>query len=243
MSRKHQPNLCRSDSLAPADQGRCPGWAFTLIELLVVIAIIAILAALLLPALARAKSKAQLANCVSNLHQVGLTSIMYLNDNSDRFPTSGRNWAQMPLVDLLKLYDSYVSTNNRSFFRCLSDSKSGWNFDWVSVGGAAAGISTNELLFPCSYYYYFQFYADYTRFVPQLHKLAEVRFPSRKAETACYAGTTDVAVPVGHGKKGLCLMFVDGHSQLVPFRQLYPGLRGTYNLDWTTNGLQGADMN
>src|SRR5215831_18445651 len=126
------------------------GVAFTLIELLVVIAIIAILASLLLPALSKAKTKAQTARCLSNLRQIGVALSLYLSDSKEKFPYTPNRWEHTEFIDVWNLLQPYISTNS-SFYLCPADHAPN-NVLQVTQSFTSAGIRTSDLPCPNSYW-------------------------------------------------------------------------------------------
>jgi len=107
---------------------------FTLIELLVVIAIIAILAAMLLPALGRAKSRAQGIGCMNNTKQLALAWRMYAEDNRDSLPFAYATGANAPYVWVQGNLDDTNPTQNDN-----------WNYDTTIKKGAIWNYCGNNL--------------------------------------------------------------------------------------------------
>ena len=127
--------------------------AFTLIELLVVIAIIGVLASMLLPALARAKSKARATVCINHLRQLGIATAMYVDDFEGRLPGSAHNgysWiAGLEPYSATNIYRCPADTNRlRSYSFALNDFllpslKGGGDFSRLS---SIATVSETQML-------------------------------------------------------------------------------------------------
>jgi prepilin-type N-terminal cleavage/methylation domain-containing protein/prepilin-type processing-associated H-X9-DG protein len=106
-----------------ARTARCWASAFTLIELLVVIAIIAILAAILFPVFAQAREKARQASCLSNLKQIGLGIMQYIQDYDELYPLTRNNTATVSTGggtwSLWKI-NTYPYVKNTGIYTCPS---------------------------------------------------------------------------------------------------------------------------
>ena len=234
--------------------------AFTLIELLVVIAIIAILVAVLLPALSEAKAKGQKASCMNNLKQLDLASRLYAADNEGRLPVN-LPWSLFPpmpntwVTGNMKVFDDatnlsrikqgllYPYASQPALFHCPADRFKSNGFERVrsySMNGwtGSRSMETNE---PGS---------GYRTFVKDTELAASqssglwlfIDEHELTIDDGFFLVTMDnskpfVSRPATRHSKGFNLSFADGHGETYILRRpdsLFPGpiIVAVTNSDW-----------
>lgn len=168
-------------------RSRSRGSAFTLIELLVVIAIIAILAAILFPVFAQARNQARKATCISNLKQLALGHLMYVQDYDEQFaawdwgknPTNswnmpeGTGWWMNQTIPYLKNTGIHTCPNDtRSFSATGGSDSNGWGYA-IEVGSTRGGAA------PPRYYQSSYGISEYLVSIDNpWRKLARIQYPA-----------------------------------------------------------------
>lgn len=191
---------------------------FTLIELLVVIAIIAILAAILFPVFAKAREKARMASCQSNLKQLALAVLMYAQDFDERTPcgcgyqaTGALQWPRQPWWDRILPY-----VKNQQVYACPSNPRreTYWDF-WIERSYSRVQQLNKPLA-------QIQQPAESVLFGDGVHSAVE--YPRGAWPLRCAAGcqgpfTEDYTIHNGFDN----VAFVDGHVKAIRLMDIWTG--------------------
>ena len=237
---------------------------FTLIELLVVVAIIALLIAILLPALSKAKWTANLVACTANERQIMTSVMIYGNDHQLLLPQSGRDWPYMETIDFVGAMWRYLgpaANKPDGVMSCPADDKPGGAMKWFWDGRFPsnpldAGDWLPEFTLPdevppdWSYKWYRKMYngistSGTVTSTMEPWRINDIKRPISLMALNCMPywenGANSIATVHGMYYQGA---FADGHAGTFTIDQLIPGTYPTnqYNFDWTYNGIRGQDV-
>jgi prepilin-type N-terminal cleavage/methylation domain-containing protein/prepilin-type processing-associated H-X9-DG protein len=222
---------------------------FTLIELLVVVAILALLAALLLPVLSRARESAHRIVCASNLRQIGLAFRLYVDEHKETFPSAedpvstspyywlwmGRGWREM--------LAEYIPANkdNPSVYFCPTDSRGAEIFESTSYAYSMAFYHSPEQIDAMDSTAFT--YSNPMPSAPQ--RLSDLRWPSQKILAGeWYANHTAFSGDQGWfgvgGKRNF--LFADGHVEYLDWTEIHPANDGLPHPNLTKGGISGKDV-
>jgi prepilin-type N-terminal cleavage/methylation domain-containing protein len=238
MSLTNRPSEIRP---ARASRGSSARAAFTLIELLVVIAIIAILAAMLLPALSKAKAKAQKSYCVNNLHQIGLGFHLYTDDNNSYYPVhdgfaavGGILQTNPVITGPAAEYGGQEATTNRPLNRYVGNPQS---FRCPADKGDSLNPQAKSAWLGWGNSYLVEWNGDYARVKSVTGSGGKYLPKSKPAKTSDFVRSPVNKIIMGDwpwhgnraatdhaniwhqnlGKKGEVMLFSDGHTEYFKF--------------------------